>query len=127
MTGVANSAASWYRASAAGSEESRKVNGMKVYLVVFEWSTEDDSDVDIEAFDSYEKAAERFNERIQEEKTDMSWVHEAFDESDNILAGYDFDECPPDNRLETYAYWTITQCTNWLMKDYLAIVKLEVK
>lgn len=46
---------------------------MKVYLVVFEWSTEDDSDVDIEAFDSYEKAAERFNERIQEEKTDMSW------------------------------------------------------
>ena len=100
---------------------------MKVYLVVFEWSTEDDSDVDIEAFDSYEKAAERFNERIQEEKTDMSWVDEAFVESDNILPGYDFDECPPDNRLETYAYWTITQCTNWLMKDYLAIVKLEVK
>ena len=28
---------------------------MKVYLVVFEWSTEDDSDVDIEAYDSYEK------------------------------------------------------------------------
>ena len=27
----------------------------------------------------------------------------------------------------TDAYWTITQCTNWLMKDYLAIVKLEVK
>ena len=100
---------------------------MKVYLVVFEWSTEDDSDVDIEAFDSYEKAAERFNERIQEEKTDMSWVDEAIDESDNILPGYDFDECPPDNRLETYAYWTITQCTNWLMKDYLTIVKLEVK
>ena len=46
MTGAANSAASWYRASAAGSEESRKVNDMKVYLVVFEWSTEDDSDVD---------------------------------------------------------------------------------
>ena len=45
---------------------------MKVYLVVFEWSTEDDSDVDIEAFDSYEKAANRFSERIQEEKTDMS-------------------------------------------------------
>ena len=39
---------------------------MKIYLVVFEWSTEDDSDVDIEAFDSYEKAANRFNERIQE-------------------------------------------------------------
>lgn len=89
---------------------------MKVNLVVFEWSTEDDSDVDIEAFDSYEKATMRFQERINEEKTDMSWVHEAFDENDDILDGYDFDECQPDTRLETYAYWSITnkyngQCT----------------
>ena len=30
----------------------------------------------------------------------MSWVHEAFDESDNVLDGYDFDECPPDKHLE---------------------------
>ena len=60
---------------------------MKVYLVVFEWSTEDDSDVDIEAFDSYEKATMRFLERINEEKTDMSWVHEAFDENDDIVIG----------------------------------------
>lgn len=103
------------------------MKAMKVYLVVFEWSTEDDADVDIEAFDSYEKAANRFYERIQEEKTDMSWVHEAFDESDNVLDGYDFDECPPDKHLETYAYWTVTQRTNWQMKDYMAIVTLEVK
>ena len=100
---------------------------MNVYLVVFDWTTEEGSDVDIEAFSSYEKAAKRFNERIREEKSDMSWAHDAFDEDGNVLDGYDFDECPPDNRLETYAYWTITQCTNWLMKDYLAIVKLEVK
>lgn len=75
---------------------------MKVYLVVFEWSTEDDSDVDIEAFDTYEKATLRFQERINDEKTDMSWVHDAFDENGDILDGYDFDECQPDRRLETY-------------------------
>ena len=57
---------------------------MKIYLVVFEWSTEDDSDVDIEAFDSYEKATMRFQERINDEKTDMSWVHDAFDENGDI-------------------------------------------
>ena len=74
---------------------------MKIYIVVFEWSTEDDSDVDIEAFDTYEKAALRFQERINDEKTDMSWVHEAFDENGDILDGYDFDECQPDTRLET--------------------------
>ena len=42
---------------------------MKIYLVVFEWSTEDDSDVDIEAFDSYEKATMRFQERINDDRT----------------------------------------------------------
>ncbi len=100
---------------------------MKVYLVVFEWSTEDDSDVDIEAFDTYEKATLRFQERINDEKTDMSWVHDAFDENGDILDGYDFDERQPDRRLETYAYWNITNKYNWSMHDYIAIVQLEVK
>ena len=100
---------------------------MKVYLVVFEWSTEDDSDVDIEAFDSYEKATMRFQERINDEKTDMSWVHDAFDENGDILDGYDFDECRPNARLETYAYWRITNSDNWRIHDYIAIVPQEVK
>lgn len=100
---------------------------MKVYLVVFEWSTGVDSDTDIEAFDSYEKAAIQFQERINEEKTDMSWVRDAFDASGDILDGYDFDECQPDMRLETYAYWHIVDPYNWRMHDYIAIVPQEVK
>ena len=100
---------------------------MNVYLVVFDWSTEDDADVDIEAFSSYEKAANRFNERIRDEKSDISWANEAFDEDGNVLEDYDFDKCLPDTRLETYAYWTLTKRTNWQMKDYIAIVKLEVR
>lgn len=100
---------------------------MNVYLVVFDWTTEEGSDVDIEAFSSYEKAAKRFNEHIREEKSDMSWVHDAFDEDGNVLDGYDFDECPPDTRLETYAYWTVTNNSNWQMRDYIALVRLEVK
>lgn len=100
---------------------------MKVYLVVFEWSDKVGSDTDIEVFGSYEKAAMRFHERINEEKTDISWVHEAFDENDDILDGYDFDECQPDTSLETYAYWNITNKHNWQMHDYIAIVPQEVK
>lgn len=100
---------------------------MKVYLVVFEWSTEVDSDIDIEAFSSYEKAAARFQERIDDEKTYESWVRDAFDENGDILDGYDFDECQPDTRLETYAYWRITDPYNSRMYDYIAIIQLEVK
>ncbi len=100
---------------------------MKIYLVVLEWTTEDGSDVDIEAFDTYEKALERFFERINEEKTAISWVQEAFDENDNIIDGYEFDECQPDIRLKNYAYWSITNKYDRSMRDCLAIVKLEVK
>lgn len=100
---------------------------MKIYLVAFEWSGEGGSDIDIEAFDSYEKAAMRFQERINDEKTDIPWVHDAFDENGDILDGYDFDECRPNTRLETYAYWRIRNSDNWRIHDYISIVQLEVK
>lgn len=48
---------------------------MKVYGVIFDWSTSDDSQVDIELFDSYSKAFARFNEIIaNEKKPGISWV-----------------------------------------------------
>lgn len=100
---------------------------MKVYLVVFQWSTEVDSDTDIEVFDSYGKAVIRFQERIDDEKTYESWVREAFDEDGDILDGFDFDECQPDMQLETYAYWHITDPCNYRMHDYIAIIPQEVK
>ena len=100
---------------------------MKVYLVVFEWSTEVDSDTDIEVFDSYEKAVIRFQERIDNEKTYESWIHDAFDEDGEILDGFDFDECRPNTRLETYAYWRITNSDIWRIHDYIAIIPQEVK
>ena len=100
---------------------------MKVYLVVFEWSDEVVSDTDIEVFDSYEKAVIRFQERIDDEKTYESWIHDAFDEDGDIFDGYDFDECRPNTRLETYAYWRIMNSDNWRIHDYIAIVPQEVK
>lgn len=100
---------------------------MKVYLVVFEWFDEDDKDIDIEAFDSYEKAAKRFQKRIENEKTNVSWVREAFDENGDILDGYDFDECQPDTSLETYAHWSLRDAYNYLRYDNITIVPLEVK
>lgn len=100
---------------------------MKVYLVIFEWSDEDGKDIDIEAFDSYEKAANRFQERIENEKANVSWVREAFDENGDIVDGYDFGEYQPDTRWETNAYWSLRDTYNYLMRDYITIMQLEVK
>ncbi|HIU58751.1 MAG TPA: hypothetical protein IAC57_01490, partial [Candidatus Scatosoma pullistercoris] len=66
---------------------------MKIYGVIFDWSTSDDSQVDIELFDSYQKAFARFNEIIaNEKKPEISWVADAFDEHGEILDGYEFAE-----------------------------------
>lgn len=41
---------------------------MRAYAVILDWSTSDDSHVDIELFDTYTKAFQRFNEIIENEK-----------------------------------------------------------
>lgn len=41
---------------------------MRAYAVILDWSTSDDSHVDIELFDTYTKAYHRFNEIIKNEK-----------------------------------------------------------
>ena len=62
---------------------------MKVYAVIFDWSTSDDSQVDIELFDTYQKAFNRFHEIIEnEKKPEMSWVADAFDDNGKLSDGY---------------------------------------
>ena len=42
---------------------------MKIYLVLFQYCTDDCDGVETQAFSTYEKAVERFNELIKDEKT----------------------------------------------------------
>lgn len=101
---------------------------MKIYLVVFDWATDDESCVDIDAFDTYEKAVNRFNEIIQLEKDSRySWVADAFDENDEIVHGYEFDYLEPNAKQETECYWNITNKNDWYMHDFLSIQIKEVK
>lgn len=62
---------------------------MKIYLVVNEWSTETASGVSHLAYDSYEKAYEKFEEVKKEEITEC-WDR-AFDNG-NIVDGYEVEE-----------------------------------
>lgn len=100
---------------------------MKVYLVVFEWSTEESFDVDIEAYNSYNKAVTRFKQRIEEEKTDMSWACDAFDENGDIVEGYELEECPPNEELESYAFWKLKSFYGNDTHDFISIVPLEIQ
>ena len=102
---------------------------MKVYAVIFDWSTSDDSSIEIELFDTYPKAFNRFTEIIDnEKKTDMSWVADAFDENGNVLDDYEFDEhIESDGSQEFECWWNITDKNDWYQHDFLAIRIMEVK
>ena len=41
---------------------------MKIYLVLFQYCTDDCDGVETQAFSTYEKAVERFNELVKDEK-----------------------------------------------------------
>ena len=64
---------------------------MKIYLVLFQYCTDDCDGVKTQAFSSYEKAVIRFNEIIEhEKKSEMSLVADAF-ENDVLQHNYELD------------------------------------
>ncbi len=53
---------------------------MKIYLVLFQYCTDDCDGAETQAFSTYEKAVERFNKLIKDEKTsDIRWAANAFE------------------------------------------------
>ena len=101
----------------------------KAYTIVFEWSTEDANGVDVEVFDTYEKAVTRFNEIIEtEQDPDMSWVSGAWDENGDLLKDYELDcnEQFTDGK-EHELWWYIVCKNDWCLHDHLELRILEVK
>lgn len=102
---------------------------MKIYTIVFEWSTNDCDGVDVEVFLTYEKAVNRFNEIIENEhKPEMSWVSDAWDENGDLLKDYilDCNEQFTDN--EEHELWWNIECKNdWYFHDNLELRILEMR
>lgn len=100
---------------------------MKVFMVVFDWSTTDNEDIEIKLFDSYEKALKHFNQTIKNEMDpEMSWVaSEAFDKNGNIAEGFTLDSnC--DEEGEHNLYWRVVDCYDYYRHDFLELRQVEV-
>ena len=102
---------------------------MKVYAVIFDWSTEDSNDVEITVCGTYEKAYEKFKEMIADEKNPQnSWVGEI--EWDNDVPKddkieFDFLDRRSDSD-ETECYWMITDTWNYGVHTFISIEIKEV-
>ena len=102
---------------------------MKAYTIVFEWATDDAEGTDVEVFDTYEKAVDRFNKIIEDEHDNsISWVGDAYDENGELLEDYELDCNEPftDNE-EHELWWHIEKKTDWYFHDNLELRILEVK
>lgn len=100
---------------------------MTIFLVMFDWSTEDNSDVEVELFDTYEKAYNRFNEIIaQEMNPNYSWASEAFDKNGTLKDGYSF-ECEIDGSEQTNLWWNLKVSDYQSIHDFIDLKCLYVK
>ena len=102
---------------------------MKAYTIIFDWATEDASGIDVEVFDTYDKAVDRFHRIIEDENDNsISWVGDAFDENGDLLEDYELDcnEQFADGE-EHELWWHIERKNDWFLHDHLELRILEVK
>ena len=101
---------------------------MEVYMALFDWSTTDNDAVEVELFDNYEKAYNRFCEIIlNEQNPEMSWVgKEVFEINGIVNDGYIFDaSTDPSDKCDLW--WNVTDEDDYNRHVFLDLRSMEVK
>ncbi|WP_438848419.1 hypothetical protein [Anaerocaecibacter muris] len=95
-----------------------------VYMIKFMWSTDDDSDCEIELYKSYDDAVKRFNEMTENEKNpDMSWVSEAFNDGQFDDETYELNYYTGSE----YMYWSVSMRDDGNFYSTIILTKERVK
>jgi len=77
-----------------------------VYLIKFDWSTDDDQGCEVELYKNYDDAVKRFNEMIENEKNpDLSWVSDSFDDGEFDDENYELNYYTGTE----YMYWSVSK------------------
>ena len=96
-----------------------------VYVVLFDYSTNDCSGIDLYIFDTYQKALNKFNEIIEQEKQpEMSWVGEKFK---NNTLDYELDTNIEDAKDGVELWWNVTDRNDWYFHDFLDLRIKEIE
>ncbi len=95
-----------------------------VYMIKFDWSTDDDRGYEIELYKNYDDAVKRFNEMIENEKNpDLSWAADAFKDE-----RFDDEDYELDYRLGTeYIYWSVSKRNDGNFYSTIILTKECVK
>lgn len=103
-------------------------NKKYVYMVQLEWSNDDDQGIFTYLYDTMEKAKQKFNEIILEDKTAKDlWSIDAFDKNGNLNEEeYQLDtNIDDENAIELY--WELSCINNFYLHDNLELRIMEVQ
>ena len=100
----------------------------KIYMVQLDWSSDDDQGILTYLYNTKEKALEKFNKILEEEKTlDWYWSKDAFDENGN-LNEEDYElETNIDDENAVELYWQLKCNGNFYLHDFLELREMEVE
>ena len=100
---------------------------MKIYLVLFQYCTDDCDGIETQAYSTYEKAVERFNEIITTEKTsDIRWAANAF-ENGKLRHNYELDRNDTFTDDEEHELWWYLTCKiDWYLHYFVELRILEI-
>lgn len=98
-----------------------------VYMVVFDWSTTDDCGLEINLYNTYEKALTKYNKYIENEcNADLSWVgSEVFDENGNVNNDYEL-HCSKHTAGKQNLYWKVADKNDYNRHSFLYLSKEKV-
>ena len=96
-----------------------------VYVVLLDYSTDDCSGIDLYIFDTYQKALNKFNEIIEQEKQpEMSWVGEKFT---NNTFDYELDTNIENAKDGVELWWNVTDRNDWYFHNFLDLKIKEIE
>lgn len=98
-----------------------------IFLVVLNWSTDDDEGLEIYPFAKFNDAYNKFQRLIEDEHNpDVSWIGEGvFDENGDVTEGYEFD-CLDDNSGKRNCYWHLVDENNYYRHTFIDLMIREV-
>lgn len=91
-----------------------------VYMLQFDWSTNDADGIETELFRNYDDAYTHYKKTIANElNPEMSWVgSEVFDENGNVNDGYELDKGKN--------YWHVVDKNDYYRHSFIDLIKKEI-
>lgn len=97
------------------------------YLVMLEWSTEDDNGIDYYLYHDYKAAKNKYKRLIKDEKNDnISWIgSEVFNEKGEVNKGYSF-KCSEKTNKKQNLCWEVSDLNDSKRFSIITLTKVEI-